>query len=62
MAVFASGRAENQFRPTDYRVGTDPNAYGRGIDEQMSFMRAGVDGLFTDNPDVGVLARDLAAA
>jgi len=54
-------RAENQFLPSDYRVGTDGNAYGRAIDEQITFMRAGVDGLFTDNPDVGVLARDLVA-
>ena len=40
--------------------GTDPTAYGRAIDEQVTFLRAGVDGLFTDNPDVGVLARELA--
>jgi glycerophosphoryl diester phosphodiesterase len=53
-------RAENQFLPADYRVGTDPNAYGRAIDEQITFIRAGVDGLFTDNTDVGVLARELA--
>ncbi|MEV6522110.1 glycerophosphodiester phosphodiesterase [Longispora sp. NPDC051575] len=53
-------RAENQFLPADYRTGTDPNAYGRAIDEQIAFHRAGVDGLFTDMPDIGVLARDLA--
>ena len=53
-------RAENQFRPTGYRVGTDLTAYGRAIDEQVTFLRGGVDGLFTDNPDVGVLARELA--
>jgi glycerophosphoryl diester phosphodiesterase len=53
-------RAENQFLPTDYRVGTDPTAYGRAIDEQVTFLRAGIDGLFTDQADIGVLARSLA--
>jgi glycerophosphoryl diester phosphodiesterase len=55
-------RAENQFLPADYRVGTDPNAYGRGIDEQITFLKAGLDGLFTDQSDIGVLARSLAFA
>jgi glycerophosphoryl diester phosphodiesterase len=53
-------RAENQFLPADYRTGTDPNAYGRAIDEQIAYLHAGVDGLFTDNTDIGVLARSLA--
>jgi glycerophosphoryl diester phosphodiesterase len=52
-------RAENQFLPADYRVGTDANAYGRAIDEQVTFLRAGIDGLFTDQADIGVLARSL---
>jgi glycerophosphoryl diester phosphodiesterase len=55
-------RAENQFLPADFRVGTDPAAYGRAIDEQVAFLRTGIDGLFTDQPDIGVLARELAAA
>jgi glycerophosphoryl diester phosphodiesterase len=50
-------RAENQFLPADLRVGTDPTAYGRAIDEQVTFLRAGIDGLFTDQADIGVLAR-----
>jgi glycerophosphoryl diester phosphodiesterase len=54
-------RAENQFLPTDLRTGTVPAAYGRAIDEQAEFLRAGVDGLFTDQPDIGVLARDRTA-
>jgi glycerophosphoryl diester phosphodiesterase len=53
-------RAENQFLPSNYRVGTDPYAYGRAIDEQITFLRAGIDGLFTDQADIGVLARSLA--
>jgi glycerophosphoryl diester phosphodiesterase len=54
-------RAENQFLPPQLRVGTDPAAYGRAIDEQLTFLRTGIDGLFTDQPDIGVLARTLAA-
>jgi glycerophosphoryl diester phosphodiesterase len=53
-------RAENQFLPADYRVGTEAAGYGRALDEQIAFLRAGVDGLFTDQPDVAVLARELA--
>ncbi|WP_199516905.1 glycerophosphodiester phosphodiesterase [Nucisporomicrobium flavum] len=53
-------RAENQFLPADYRVGTDPAAYGRAIDEQVAFLRTGIDGLFTDQADIGVLARSVA--
>jgi glycerophosphoryl diester phosphodiesterase len=53
-------RAENQFLPADYRTGTDPNAFGRAIDEQITFLKTGIDGLFTDQPDIGVLARTLA--
>jgi glycerophosphoryl diester phosphodiesterase len=40
-------------------VTADPTAYGRAIDEQLAFLRAGIDGLFTDQPDVGVLSRQL---
>jgi glycerophosphoryl diester phosphodiesterase len=50
-------RAENTFLPLDYRVGTDPTAYGRAIDEQVRFLRTGIDGLFTDQSDIGVVAR-----
>jgi glycerophosphoryl diester phosphodiesterase len=52
-------RAENSFLPAELRVGADTTAYGRSIDEQVTFLRTGIDGLFTDNPDIGVLARSL---
>jgi glycerophosphoryl diester phosphodiesterase len=56
-------RAENNFLPVDYRVGTLPTDYGRAIDEQLTYLRAGVDGLFTDQADIGVVARaELLAA
>jgi glycerophosphoryl diester phosphodiesterase len=50
-------RAENTFLPADFRVGTDATAYGRAIDEQLRFLRTGIDGLFTDQADIGVIAR-----
>lgn len=50
-------RAENQFLPADYAVTEAPNAFGRAVDEQLAFLRAGVDGLFTDHSDIGVAAR-----
>jgi glycerophosphoryl diester phosphodiesterase len=53
-------RAENQFLPAGLRSGTEPAGYGRAIDEQLAFLRTGVDGLFTDQPDIAVLARSLA--
>jgi glycerophosphoryl diester phosphodiesterase len=56
-------RAENTFLPVDFRVGTDPTAYGRAIDEQVRFLQTGIDGLFTDQSDIGVIARaDFLAA
>ena len=50
-------RAENTFLPVDFRVGKDVTAYGRAIDEQLRFLRTGIDGLFTDHADIGVVAR-----
>ena len=55
-------RNENQFLPLELRVGTDPNAYGRAIDEYLMFYAAGVDGLFSDNSDTAVLARSVFIA
>jgi glycerophosphoryl diester phosphodiesterase len=52
-------RNENTFLPPALQVGDDPADYGDAITEQLRFWEAGVDGLFTDNPDTGVLTRDL---
>jgi glycerophosphoryl diester phosphodiesterase len=51
-------RNENQFLPLNFRVGADPNAYGNAFGEYAAFYAAGVDGLFADNPDTAVEARD----
>ena len=50
-------RNENTFLPADHRLGSDPTDFGRAIDEQVAYLRTGIDGLFTDHPDTGVLAR-----
>jgi glycerophosphoryl diester phosphodiesterase len=55
-------RAENTFLPANLRRGTADADFGRAIDEQVQFLRAGIDGLFTDQPDIGVIARSDAEA
>lgn len=51
-------RAENDFLPLDYRSGEDPAAPGDLAAEIRRFLETGLDGFFTDQPDVGVTARD----
>ncbi|HWJ08967.1 MAG TPA: glycerophosphodiester phosphodiesterase [Nocardioides sp.] len=51
-------RVENQFLPTDHRIGTDPNAPGDLAGEIDAFLDAGVDAVFSDNADIAVAARD----
>lgn len=51
-------RAENQFLPLQYRHGADPNAYGDVLAELREAMRAGLDGFFTDQADLGFTARE----
>ena len=50
-------RAENQFLPADFRIGTDPNARGDITAEYELFFALGVDGVFSDHPDTAVAAR-----
>ena len=45
-------RVENQFLPLQFRRGTDPNAPGDLAGEIAACVRAGIDGLFTDNPAI----------
>jgi glycerophosphoryl diester phosphodiesterase len=46
-------RRENNFLPADFRVGTDPAGIGDLPGEINTFLDAGMDSFFTDNPDVG---------
>ncbi|GAB3507744.1 glycerophosphodiester phosphodiesterase [Phytohabitans suffuscus] len=50
-------RAENQFLPADFRIGTDPNARGDIFAEFALYYRLGIDGVFSDHPDTAVAAR-----
>lgn len=49
-------RRENQFMSAEFRSSTDPNGIGDLVGEIRVFMKAGLDGFFTDNPDLGVAA------
>jgi glycerophosphoryl diester phosphodiesterase len=51
-------RAENTFLPTGLRRGEGPAAHGDLAGEITLFLKAGVDGYFTDFPAIGVAARD----
>lgn len=51
-------RNENTFLPADFRKGTDPNAYGDVFGAFQVYFETGIDGVFTDNPDTGLLARE----
>jgi glycerophosphoryl diester phosphodiesterase len=50
-------RNENPFLPTEYRKGTDADAYGDVFGAYRTYFATGIDGVFTDNPDTGLLAR-----
>ncbi|MEW2630515.1 glycerophosphodiester phosphodiesterase [Streptomyces sp. NPDC048389] len=49
-------RNENTFLPADFRRGTDPDAYGDVFGAYRAYFATGIDGIFTDNPDTGLLA------
>ncbi|MDQ3647082.1 MAG: glycerophosphodiester phosphodiesterase [Actinomycetota bacterium] len=50
-------RAENTFLPSELRRGGDPAQYGDLFAEIEQFFDLGVDGVFTDNPDIAVETR-----
>ena len=52
-------RNENQFLPTSMREGADADDYGQALEEHRIFWATGIDGMFTDNPDTGVVSREL---
>ena len=47
-------RRENQFLPAEFRSGADPAALGDLAGEIRVFVDAGMDGFFSDNPDIAV--------
>lgn len=52
-------RNENAFLPPALRDGAAPDDYGRALEEHRAFWDAGIDGMFTDSPDTGVVSRSL---
>ncbi len=50
-------RAENVFLPAELRHGASPAAHGDVVAEMTAFFRLGVDGLFSDFPDLAAQAR-----
>lgn len=50
-------RAENQFLPASLRSGSDPADLGDLKAELGMFLDAGIDGIFIDNPGIGVQVR-----
>ncbi|WP_399093669.1 glycerophosphodiester phosphodiesterase [Streptomyces sp. BBFR2] len=53
-----TGRNENTFLPADFRRGTDPNAYGDARGYFRACLAAGLDGMFSDNPDTALLVAE----
>jgi len=51
-------RAENAFLPSDYRVGRTAGGFGRWQDEFAALLATGVDGVFADQPDLAIAARE----
>ena len=49
-------RAENAFLPADFRSGADPAEHGDLVAEVRAFLRTGLDGVFSDHPDLAVRA------
>ncbi|MEV4230875.1 glycerophosphodiester phosphodiesterase [Streptomyces bobili] len=51
-------RNENPFLPANFRKGTDADAYGDVFGAYRAYFATGIDGVFTDQPDTGRLARE----
>lgn len=51
-------RAENSFLPNEFDAGSDPAALGDLGGQIEAFLKLGLDGFFTDQPFLGVKARD----
>ncbi|GAA1039350.1 MULTISPECIES: glycerophosphodiester phosphodiesterase [Streptomyces] len=50
-------RNENPFLPTEFRKGGAADGYGDPFGAFKAYFATGIDGVFTDNADTGVLAR-----
>ena len=52
-------RRENRFLPPELRYGSQPDAPGDMLGEVAAFLAAGIDGFFTDSPDLGAMVTEL---
>ncbi|CAK7282325.1 glycerophosphodiester phosphodiesterase [Streptomyces misionensis] len=50
-------RNENPFLPAEFRKGGAADGYGDAFGAFKAYFRTGIDGVFTDNADTGILAR-----
>ncbi|MFJ6558405.1 glycerophosphodiester phosphodiesterase [Streptomyces sp. NPDC091412] len=53
-----TARNENPFLPPAFRKGTAADAYGDVFAVFQAYFATGIDGIFTDNADTGLLARE----
>ncbi|MEU0251727.1 glycerophosphodiester phosphodiesterase [Streptomyces sp. NPDC006184] len=51
-------RNENPFLPAEYRKGGAADGYGDVLGAFRTYFATGIDGVFTDNADTGLLARE----
>ena len=51
-------RAENAFLPAEFRSSADPAALGDLDGELKVFLAAGIDGVFSDHPDIAAVTVD----
>lgn len=51
-------RPENEFIPDDLKYGSNATHYGDSVREIQLYLQAGIDGFFTDAPDIGRRAID----
>jgi glycerophosphoryl diester phosphodiesterase len=49
-------RAENTFLPDEFDSSADPAQFGNMKGQVQTFLALGMDGFFTDHPDLGVAA------
>jgi len=52
-------RAENKFLAKAFRVGSSPSAFGDWMGEFSAILATGIDGVFADQPDLAVAAREV---
>lgn len=57
VATYTS-RNEAQYLPAEMRIGDNPGDYGDAFAEYVAFNELGVDGVWSDNPDTAMIARD----